>query len=127
MTRAIRLFLFIEGVAFIAAALTHFGVLIGGYQHQKAGTAESVIGIVLLVGWALTWMRARSTRGIGLAVQGFALLGTLVGIFTIAIGVGPRTAPDIAFHIGIVVVLVSGLMVAARARVAEASRAGEPA
>ena len=120
MTRAIRPFVFFEGAAFVAAALTHFGVLIAGYEHQKAGTAESVIGIVLLVGWALTWMRPRSTRGIGLAVQGFALLGTLVGIFTIAIGVGPRTAPDIAFHIGIVVVLVSGLIVAARARVAEA-------
>src|SRR5437867_1048915 len=86
---------------------------------RTGGTAESVIGIVLLLGWVLTWMRPRSTHGIGLAVQGFALLGTLVGIFTIAIGVGPRTAPDIAFHIGIVVVLVSGLIVAARARVAE--------
>jgi len=52
MTRAIRLFVLIEGAAFIAAALTHFGLLIGGYEHQKAGTAESVIGIVLLVGLA---------------------------------------------------------------------------
>ena len=101
MTRAIRPFVFFEGAAFVAAALTHFGVLIAGYEHQKAGTAESVIGIVLLLGWVLTWMRPRSTHGIGLAVQGFALLGTLVGIFTIAIGVGPRTAPDIAFHIAV--------------------------
>jgi hypothetical protein len=125
MTRAIRLFLFCEGAAFIAAALTHFGLLMGGYEHQKAGTAESVIGTVLLIGWALTWMRPRSTRGIGLAVQTFALLGTLVGIFTIAIGVGPRTAPDIAFHLGIVVALMSGLIVAARARRTEDWRGGE--
>jgi len=42
------------------------------------------------------------------------LLGTLVGIFTIAIGVGPRTVPDIVYHVTIVIVLVSGLVVAAR-------------
>ena len=116
MTRAIRLFLFIESAAFIAAALTHFGLLIGGYEHQKAGTAESVIGIVLLVGLALTWIRPASTREIGLAVQAFALLGTLVGIFTIVIGVGPRTVPDLAFHIGMIVMLAWGLMVTAPAR-----------
>ena len=52
----------------------------------------------------------------GLAAQGFALFGTLVGIFTIAIGVGPRTGPDIVYHIIIVIVLVSGLIVTARAK-----------
>lgn len=52
---------------------------------------------------------------IGLAVQGFALLGTLVGLFTIAVGVGPRTVPDLVFHAGIVAVLVWGLIVTARA------------
>jgi hypothetical protein len=116
MTRVIRLFVFIEGAAFIAAALTHFGLLMDGYEHQKAGTAESVIGIVLLVGLALTWIRPGSTRAVGLAVQAFALLGTLVGIFTIVIGVGPRTVPDITFHIGIVIVLAWGLIITARAR-----------
>jgi hypothetical protein len=118
MTRAIRLFVFIEGAAFIAAALTHFGLLMDGYEHEKAGTAESVIGIVLLVGLALTWIRPGATRAVGLAVQAFALLGTLVGIFTIAIGVGPRTVPDITFHIGIVLVLAWGLIITARARTA---------
>lgn len=119
MTQAIRLFMFFEGTAFIAAALTHFGVLIHGYEHQKAGTAESLIGIVLLIGLALSWIRPRTTRGIGLAVQAFAFCGTLLGIFTIAIGVGPRTAPDIACHIIILIALVSGLIVALRARVDE--------
>ncbi|MGH9614842.1 MAG: hypothetical protein ACRD4P_17400 [Bryobacteraceae bacterium] len=116
MRRAIRLFILFEGAAFITAALTHFGILMKGYQHQKAGTAESVIGIVLLCGLALTWIRPASTRGIGLAVQAFALFGTLVGIFTIVIGVGPRTAPDIAYHFVIVIVLICGLAAATRAR-----------
>jgi hypothetical protein len=120
MTRAIRLFMLFEVAAFIAAALIHFGLLLDGYAHLKAGTAESVIGTVLLVGLAVTWMRPQSTRPIGLAAQTFALLGTLVGIFTIAVGIGPRTVPDIAYHIGIVVVLVVGLVVAARAPFTEA-------
>jgi hypothetical protein len=47
---------------------------------------------------------------IGLIAQGFALLGTLVGVFTIAIGVGPRTVPDVAYHVLIVIVLISGLV-----------------
>jgi len=115
MTRAIRLFVLFEGAAFIAAALTHFGILMKGYEHQKAGTAESVIGIVLLLGLALTWIRPASTRGIGLAVQAFALFGTLVGIFTIVIGIGPRTAPDIAYHFVIAIVLISGLVATVRA------------
>jgi hypothetical protein len=64
MTQAIRLFMFFEGAAFISAALTYFGVLIPGYEYQKAGTAESVVGIVLLIGLALNWIRPRSTRGV---------------------------------------------------------------
>jgi hypothetical protein len=113
--QAIRLFVLLEGAAFIAAALIHFGVLFSGYEHQRAGTAESVIGTVLLLSWVSTLVRPGSTRAIGLAVQAFALLGTLVGIFTIAIGVGPRTGPDIAYHIVIALVLVCGLAVAGRA------------
>jgi hypothetical protein len=116
MTQAIRLFMLFEAAAFIAAALTHAGLLVDGYEHREARIAESVIAAVLLVGLALTWIRPGSTRGVGLAAQAFALLGTLVGIFTIAIGIGPRTVPDVVYHTGIVVVLVSGLAVAARAR-----------
>jgi hypothetical protein len=93
--KAIRLFLLFDGAAFIAAALTHFGVLLHGFEHRMAGTAESVIGSVLLMGFFLSLVRPTSTSGIGLAVQIFALLGTFVGIYTIAIGVGPRTPADI--------------------------------
>lgn len=119
MSQSIRLFMFFEAAAFAAAALTHFGRR--GYEHQQAGTAESVIATALVVGLVLTWIFPGLTRRLALAAQGFALFGTLVGIFTIAMGVGPRTAPDIAYHIGIVIVLVCGLVVAIRARSSEAA------
>ena len=82
MRRSIWLFLLFESASFFCAALTHFGVLMRGYEHQKAGAAESVIGIVLLIALALTWIRPKSLPGIGVAAQAFALVGTAVGIFT---------------------------------------------
>jgi hypothetical protein len=114
MLQTMRLFLFAEGATFLVAALIHFGVLLDGYQHRQAGIAESVIGIVLLAGLTFTWIRPRAFRAAALTAQGFALLGTLVGIFTIVIGVGPRTVPDVVYHVAIVLVLVSGLNVARR-------------
>lgn len=111
----IRAFLLIEATAFAAAALVHSGVLVQGYEHRQARIAESVIAVVLLGGLVVSWARPAWTREAGLAVQAFALLGTLVGLFTIAVGVGPRTAPDIAYHVGIVAVLIWGLLFAVRA------------
>ena len=108
--QVIRGFIFVEGASFILASLIHFGVLANGYQHQKAGTAESVIGIVLLSGLVLTLVLPRLTRVLALTVQGFALLGTCVGLFTIAIGVGPRTVPDLTYHATIVIILMLGLI-----------------
>jgi uncharacterized membrane protein YqgA involved in biofilm formation len=115
MRQTIRLFLLFEGASFAIAGLIHRGVLVDGYRHREAAIAEGVIAVVLLVGLGLTWAWPARTRPIGLAAQAFALLGTLVGVFTIAIGVGPRTVPDIAYHLAIVVALVWGLVVAARA------------
>ena len=110
--QAVRLFLLVEGAAFILAALVHSGELIKGYEHRQAETAESAIGIVLLL--ALTLMRAKPAWGrtIAVAAQGFALFGTAVGMFTIAIGIGPRTVPDVAYHVTMVIVLLVGLAVA---------------
>jgi hypothetical protein len=115
MRTTIRLFLLIEGASFLAAGLIHRGALITGYAHQQASIAETTIALVLLVGLGLTWLWPAQTRLIGLVAQTFALLGTLVGVFTIAIGVGPRTAPDIVYHGAILAVLTWGLVVAARA------------
>lgn len=116
MTQTIRLFLLFEAATFVLAALVHAGVFISGYEHPQARIAEGVIAVVLIAGLILSFVRQDWTRWLGLAAQGFALLGTLVGLFTIVIGVGPRTALDIAYHALIVVVLGWGLIVTARER-----------
>lgn len=110
--RTIRAFVLFEAATFVAAALIHFGTLLEGYGHRKAGTAETVIAVVLFAGLLLTWSRWARRAAVG--AQAFAILGVLVGLFTIAVGVGPRTAPDLAYHVGILAVLGVGLAIAVR-------------
>ena len=117
MARGVRRFLLVEAAAFITAAVIHGGWLISGYEHREARIAESIIAAVLLGGAAIAWGRPAWTRSVGLFAQGFALFFTLVGVTMIALGVGPRTGPDILYHIAIVAVLVWGIVVARRARV----------
>jgi len=115
MLQQIRLFLLVEAAAFTMAALIHGGVLTGEYIHREARIAETVVAAVLLLGLAVSWIRPMLTRSAGLIAQGFALVGTVVGIVTIAVGVGPQTTSDIVYHVGMVAVLIWGLVVARRA------------
>jgi hypothetical protein len=110
----LRLFLLLEASTFVAAAAIHFGALVEGYHHQRAGTAETVIAIVLLAGLALTWRQPPWPRRAAIGAQAIAALGVLVGLFTIAVGIGPRTIPDLAYHLAILAVLVVGLALALR-------------
>jgi hypothetical protein len=48
-------------------------------------------------------------------------------VFTITIGVGPRTLPDVAYHFAIMAVLIWGLVVAVRARLMTRSPTHDPA
>jgi len=110
MARVVRGFLALEAAAFLAAAGVHSGLVLRGHEHARAATAETVIGVVLAAGLLASVLAPRWSRAVGLGAQGFALLGTCVGLLTIAIGVGPRTAPDLLFHGRIVAVLVAGLV-----------------
>ncbi len=114
-TRTIRILLLAAAVLFAAAALLHTGLLVDGYEHREARIAESIIATVLLGGLAASFAWPSRTRRAALLAQGFALLGTLVGAVTIVVGVGPRTLPDILLHTAMIVLLLWGLVVAARA------------
>ena len=114
MTQRIRFFLGLEILIFLTAALIHFEVLFDGHRDREAGIAESVIAVVLLAGLVLSLVRPASTRTAGVAAQGFALLGTFVGL-TLLFVVGPRTVLDVVIHVAMVVVLIVGLVFTFRA------------
>ena len=106
----IRLFLVLETLLFFTASSLHFGLLGKGHEHPKARIAELIIGLVLLAGFVFTFIQPANQVLIGRIVQGFALFGTAVGIFTIIVGVGPRSVPDYILHFCMVTLLVSGLL-----------------
>jgi hypothetical protein len=110
--QTVRVFLIIQIALFASAALTHFGILIGGHQHSQARIAETVIGAVLLAGLLWTVIRPAFARVVAIAVQVFALLGTGIGIFTIVVGIGPRSMLDVVFHTCMVIALFAGLIIA---------------
>lgn len=117
MRQTIRTLLLFEAATFVVASLIHSGGLFAGYEHYQARIAETVIAIVLLGAVAVTWIWSALARKAALIAQGFALVGTLMGVFFIVIGLGPRTIPDIVYHLAIVAVLVWGLIVVKRAPV----------
>jgi hypothetical protein len=125
--RTFRRLLLFEAATFVMAASIHFGAFLSGYTHHKAGTAESVIAIVLLAGWALTWGNSSRARAAVIGAQAFGILGVCVGLFTIAIGVGPRTVLDVVYHLAILTTLAAGLVAARRLPSADQAASSEPA
>jgi hypothetical protein len=113
--QAARAWMLAEALTLGVASTVH-GLLVPGYAHPQARTAEAVIAAVLVLAAAETWLRPEHARRAAIFGQGFALAGTLVGLFTIVLGIGPHTVPDVVFHALLLATLVTGLTVAVRCR-----------
>ena len=59
-----------------------------------------MIGLALFAGFLLAWIRPGRARGAGIVAQGFALIGTIVGLFTIIAGI-PNANRDLSVASGI--------------------------
>ena len=112
----IRGFLLLQIVIFLSMITIHFGLLIGGYSHRGAGAAESVITAILVAGLLLTWMPPPWSRRAASAAQAIGILGVLLGLFTIALGIGPRTILDLALNGALLLALIAGLALTLRKR-----------
>jgi glucan phosphoethanolaminetransferase (alkaline phosphatase superfamily) len=110
----VRGFLLLQIAIFLSMVSIHFGLLIGGYRHRSAGTAELVIAAVLVAALLLTWMPAPWSRRPATAAQSFGILGVLVGLFAIALGIGPRTMLDVFLNAGMLLNLIGGLAITLR-------------
>lgn len=111
-----RAWMLAEALALGLASMVHAGRIVPGYAHGHARIAEAVIATVLVLATVETWLRPEDARRAAIFGQGFALLGTLVGLGTIVAGIGPRTVPDVVYHALLLSLLVTGLTWAVRCR-----------
>ena len=84
-----------------------------GWEHARAATAEGVIAIGLALAGISAWRWPQRARRIAFAALAFAYLGTLVGPFTIAVGIGPQTRADLLLHVLLLLGLALGLVTSA--------------
>lgn len=113
---SMRLILEIEAALFALASGVHAGIVLDGFAHRMAMTAEGVIAAVLGIGLLVTLVKPDWARVTALLVQAFALLGTGVGIFAMVRGFGPQSDLDLAIHVVFVALLAYGLWGAWRLR-----------
>ena len=110
----VRGFLLLQVAIFLSMVSIHFGLLIGGYRHRSAGTVELVIAAVLVAGLLLTWTPRPWSRRSATVVQSFGILGVLLGMSTIALGIGPRTTLDLTLNVTLLLTLIAGLAITLR-------------
>jgi hypothetical protein len=109
----VRGFLLVQIAIFLVMVLIHLGLLVDGYRHQNAGATESLLTAVLVTGLLLTWT-PRWSRRAAVVAQSFGTLGVLLGLFTIAVGIGPRTILDLTLNGALLLTLIAGLAMTLR-------------
>ncbi|WP_027684023.1 hypothetical protein [Rhizobium leguminosarum] len=114
MRLALAILFLIENCLYAIASLTHAGFVLQGHEHRPAIIAEAVISAVLFFGLISLSLDRPWSRTAAISAQSVALLGTLVGAFTIAVGVGPQTRLDYITHAVMILLLVTGLVWLAR-------------
>jgi hypothetical protein len=116
VVHGIATLMIIEGATLAVASILHLSGDVHGsapFDADHAGIAEAIIGIVL-VGAAITMFRMPArARAVGLAGNGFAVVGFLVGLNFTARG---GDLPDVAYHLTVLPFLIGSLIVLLRAR-----------
>jgi protein-S-isoprenylcysteine O-methyltransferase Ste14 len=115
----------IEGVAFLLAGLSHAGMRILPFDEPRivdAAIVEGLCGILLVASAVSVFARATWAWLALVVAHAFTLLGVLVGIASIAAGLGPHSAFNDGFHRVTLVVLAVVLIVLATPPVRTALR-----
>jgi hypothetical protein len=113
----VGLLMLLEAVALAIAAALHLTGHVEGrgapFDAHDAGIAEAIIAVVLLGGGVALLRVTRRARTLGIAANVFAIVGFGVGLSITARG---GHAPDITFHLVILPLLITSLIVLARTR-----------
>ena len=110
----IRSWLLLQIAILLSMVSIHFGLLIGGYRHRSAGTAELLIAVVLVAGLLVTWTPTPWSRRLATGAQYFGILGVLGGLLTTVLGIGPRTMLDLTLNGALLLTLIAGLAITRR-------------
>ena len=117
VTRRVAGLMLFEAATLAVASAIH---LAGGVQGRaapfnpdRAGIAEAIIGLVLVVGAVVMFRSPARARAAGIAANSFAIAGFLVGLnFTVRGG----HLPDITYHLVMLPIIAGGLIALLRAR-----------
>lgn len=93
----------LEALLFGAASLVHAGASSADYAYIGTAMAEALVCAILILGILASILRFWPPRTVALTAQ-----GAVLGVVTIAIGIGPQTRPDHIFHAILLVVLALG-------------------
>lgn len=104
-----------ETVSFVVAAVLHLDVglrirfgsfAVRGEHAPGSAIIELIIAVVLLLAVLAVVRGSVHARLLAALATGAAVLGVIAELATIAVGVGPRTIPDLAYQIAIMMVLL---------------------
>ena len=82
---------------------------ITGEHFSHVSIPEAIIGAVLAAGAVTVTVAPRRARTVARGVIGFAVLGVLAGL-GITLASSPHLAADLAYHLGVLTVLLAALM-----------------
>jgi hypothetical protein len=111
----VAVLMLVEALSLAVASGLHLGGLVSGrsptFDPDTAGLAEAIIGAVLVVGAVVMLRSPHRARTVGIGANAFALVGFLIGITETASG---GHAPDIAYHLTVIPLLVISLVLLLR-------------
>ena len=107
----------VETITFLLAALSHLGIQFPlGFSEPRiipAAIVEGLCGVFLVVGTYGVFARKTWAWGVALAAHIFAVAGVLLGITSLALGLGPSTEMNTMYHRVILAVLLIVLVLLA--------------
>jgi len=104
-----------EAVTFLLAALLHLGIPLGFSEPRiiPAAIVEGLCGLFLAVSLSGVVTRTTWAWGSALAAHLVAVAGVLLGIISLALGLGPSTVANTIYHRVILGVLIVVLVLLA--------------
>jgi hypothetical protein len=113
MLNSLRWIMSVIAVSLLVAASLHAGLVIPG-RFDQAAIYETGVAVIVVIGLGLTFIGPGWARWGAIAALVLAVGGAGIGLYLALRGLAPDTALDIAYHVGLIAVLLAGIAVAWR-------------